>query len=251
MSQRLSKPFWPPALASQAPPAIIFAVLHRFRGPALFGGPRPSSRQGAPFWPSGLTLRSSGPAFCGPLTLAVGPYGGVMSIVDKVKKEITEIEHRTDLSDEQKVLRITHIACATCAGVAIQPIPFADIFVLTPIQAYFASRIAAIRGVPVSESDAADWIKEIVGIVGMGIIAQQVAIGIWKLVTFGAGGLLTIPLVYGLTYAVMKASDAYFSAKARNVKLTDEQIKTIWKGAFQEGKKKGSDEEQNIKARKE
>ena len=73
MSQRLSKPFWPPALASQAPPAIILAVLHRFRGPALFRGLRTSSRLGAPFWPSGLTLRSSGPAFCGPLTLAVSP----------------------------------------------------------------------------------------------------------------------------------------------------------------------------------
>ena len=28
-------------------------------------------KAGRPFWPSGLTLRSSGPAFCGPLTLAV------------------------------------------------------------------------------------------------------------------------------------------------------------------------------------
>ena len=71
MSQRLSKPFWPPALASQAPPAILLAALRRFRGPALFHGPRTSSMLGAPFWPSGLTLRSSGPAFCGPLTLAV------------------------------------------------------------------------------------------------------------------------------------------------------------------------------------
>ena len=44
----------------QAPPAIIPAVLRRFRRPAVFGGPRPSSRQGVPFWPSGLTLRSSG-----------------------------------------------------------------------------------------------------------------------------------------------------------------------------------------------
>ena len=60
MSQRLSKPFWPPALASQAPPAIILAVLRRFRGPALFRGLRTSSSLGAPFWPSGLTLRSSG-----------------------------------------------------------------------------------------------------------------------------------------------------------------------------------------------
>ena len=48
-----------------------FPALRRFRGPALFRGPRPSSRQGVPFWPSGLTLRSSGPAKGGPLTLAV------------------------------------------------------------------------------------------------------------------------------------------------------------------------------------
>ena len=57
----------------KALPAIVLAALRRFRGPALFRGPRPSSRLGAPFWPSGLTLRSSGPAFCGPLTLAVSP----------------------------------------------------------------------------------------------------------------------------------------------------------------------------------
>ena len=65
------KPFGPPALVQQAPRAIILAALRRFRGPALFRGLRPSSSPGAPCWPSGLTLRSSGPAFCGPLTLAV------------------------------------------------------------------------------------------------------------------------------------------------------------------------------------
>lgn len=174
-----------------------------------------------------------------------------MNIGDKIRKEITEIEHRTDISDAQKVSRITDIACATCAGVAIQPIPFADIFVLTPIQAYFASRIAAIRGVPFSESDASDWIKEIIGIVGMGIIAQQIAIAIWKVVTFGLGGMLTIPLVYGLTYAVMKVSDAYFSAKAKNEKLDNGKIKEIWERAFREGKKKGSNENRTSKHRRE
>ena len=66
--------FWPLALASQAPPAIILAALRRFRGVALFHGPRPSSGLGAPFWPSGLTLRSSGLAFSQPLTLAVSPF---------------------------------------------------------------------------------------------------------------------------------------------------------------------------------
>ena len=66
-------PFGPPALVQQAPPAIIFAALRRFRGPAVFRGPRTSSRLGAPFWPLGLTLRSSGLAFSQPLTLAVSP----------------------------------------------------------------------------------------------------------------------------------------------------------------------------------
>ena len=58
--QGVFKPFWRLALVQQALPAIIFAALRRFRGPAVFLGLRPSSRQGAPFWHSGQTLRSSG-----------------------------------------------------------------------------------------------------------------------------------------------------------------------------------------------
>jgi uncharacterized protein (DUF697 family) len=174
----------------------------------------------------------------------------VMGIADSVKREITEIEHRTDLTDDKKVSRITHIACAVCAGVAIQPIPFADIFVLTPIQAYFATRIAAIRGIPVTESAVSDWIKAIVALVGLGVAAQQIAIAVWKLVTFGLGAFLTIPLVYGLTYAIMKVADAYFSAKARKERLSEQQIKDIWKDAFKEGRKKGKESEDEIRAQK-
>lgn len=68
------KPFGPLALVQQVLLAIILAALRRFGGPALLRGLRPSSRLGAPFWPSGLTLRSSGPAKGGPLTLAVRLY---------------------------------------------------------------------------------------------------------------------------------------------------------------------------------
>ena len=55
------RPFGPLALVQQAPPAILLAVLHRFRGPAVFLGLRTSSSLGAPFWPSGLTVRRSRP----------------------------------------------------------------------------------------------------------------------------------------------------------------------------------------------
>ena len=65
------KPVWRPALVQQSPPAIILAALLRFGGPALFHGPRTSSRLGTPFWLSGLTLRSSRPAYGGRLIWAV------------------------------------------------------------------------------------------------------------------------------------------------------------------------------------
>lgn len=165
----------------------------------------------------------------------------------RLSSEIFDIEKRTDLTIDQKVSQITHIACATCAGVAIQPIPFADILILTPIQAYMGSRIAAIRGVPVSESEASDLIKEILGVIGMGFMAQQIAIGIWKTLIPGAGGFMTIPIVYGLTYAIMRVMDAYFTAKAANRKLTPDEIKQIWKNAKAEGEKHGKDHEKTAK----
>ena len=58
------KPFWPPALVRQAPPAIILAALRRFGGPALLRGLRPSPSPGAPSWPSGLTLFGGAVRLC-------------------------------------------------------------------------------------------------------------------------------------------------------------------------------------------
>ena len=71
--QGVFKPFWRAALVQQAPPAIMLAALRRFRGPAPFGGLRPCPSPGASasYWPSGLTLRSSRPAYGGRLIWAV------------------------------------------------------------------------------------------------------------------------------------------------------------------------------------
>jgi len=162
-----------------------------------------------------------------------------MSLLDTLKNEVTEIEHRTNLTTKDKVSRITHICCATCAGVAIQPIPFADILLLTPIQAYMGSRIAAIRGVPVSEADIAQTLKELGGVIGVGFAAQQTAIGLYKIGLPGLGGFMTIPLVYGLSYAIMRLVDAWYEAKARKVTLTAAELKAIWKSARAEGEVHG------------
>ncbi len=48
---------------------------------------------------------------------------------------------------------------------------------------------------------------------------------------------MSIPLVYALTYAVLKVADMYFSHQSKNEKLCEEHIKAVWKEAFIQGKK--------------
>ena len=148
--------------------------------------------------------------------------------------------------DDERVKWTTHIACATCAAVAVQPIPFADIFILTPIQAGFGMRIAAIRGVPALKPDAEDLTKKIIAICGMGFAAQQIAIGVWKLITLNLGAFLTVPLVYSLTYAIMRVIDAYYSAKAKGEELSKKQMRSVDKDAYTEGKEQGKEHAKNL-----
>ena len=68
----------------QALPAIIFAALRRFLGAVLFLGPRPSSRLGAPFWPSGLTVRRSRPPTAAAELRALGCKKGISLTISSV-----------------------------------------------------------------------------------------------------------------------------------------------------------------------
>ena len=154
-----------------------------------------------------------------------------------LKREYTGIENRSDLSDDQKVSRIIKITASVCAAVAIQPIPFADIFILTPIQAYMGTRIAAVRGVSVTQKDMLTYIKEIAGVIGLGMFAQQFAIGAYKLGLPFLGGFMTLPLVYGLTYGIGRVIDVYMVRKAKGQSVDPKILKKIWKEGRKEGKK--------------
>lgn len=177
-----------------------------------------------------------------------------MDVIERVKQkiqsEITDIENRDDLSEAEKRSRIIHIFSATCAAVAIQPIPFADIFVLTPIQAYMGTRLSAIRGMPLSESEATQLLKEIAGVVGLGLAAQQIALGAYKVGLPGLAGFTTIPLVYGLTYAIGRVMDHYLEHKARGQTLSQVDMKNLWKQARAEGKSRAKQAKDEINAKK-
>lgn len=149
----------------------------------------------------------------------------------KLEKELLDIENRDDLTDDQKVSQIVVIFSTVCAGIAVQPIPFADIFILTPLQAYMGARISAIRWKPLGEQETTDIIKEIMGVVGLGLVAQQMVIAAAKILFPIFGGVVTIPVVFSLTYAIGKVLDAYFIARANDKELSKSEIKNIWKKA--------------------
>jgi hypothetical protein len=51
-----------------------------------------------------------------------------------VQREYLSIETNTAYSIEEKISRIIRVTAGICGLVAMQPLPFADILALTPIQ---------------------------------------------------------------------------------------------------------------------
>ncbi|MDR9756702.1 MAG: DUF697 domain-containing protein [Thermacetogeniaceae bacterium] len=155
----------------------------------------------------------------------------------QIENEILQIERRQDLSADEKVNKIIYTTAAICAGVAIQPIPFADMPILTAIQAFMGHKIGKVRGVNIAEEGVWEVIKAIGGVVGLGFAAQQTAIGLYKLGLPFLGGLMTVPLVGGLTVAIGRAMDVYFVMKAQGREPSPEAIKRAFNQGKQEGKK--------------
>ncbi|MFC1594689.1 phospholipase D-like domain-containing protein [Candidatus Omnitrophota bacterium] len=146
----------------------------------------------------------------------------------------------------KKVSNTIHLCSGACAVIAVQPLPFADIFFLTPIQIAMGARIAVIYGVPVTKSEISLTLKEIAGAIGLGLGAQHVVIGLYKIGLPGIGGFTTIPLVYGLTFAIGKVMDAYFRAKSEGKQIDMSGLKELFEKAFKRGKAAGEKHKQEI-----
>ena len=174
-------------------------------------------------------------------------------IKDKLKKiepiinqELLEIKKRQDISEDEKISKIINRSSFLCAAVAIQPIPFADIFVLTPIQIFMGKEIASIRGYSVTEMEMIDIIKKISGAISLGYLAQQTVLVLYKIGLPGFGGFMTIPLVYGLTYAIGKIMDYYLVQEKTGKGVNMKDIAEYWKKFFKEGKKLGKGKVKDI-----
>ena len=161
-------------------------------------------------------------------------------VLNKCKEEFFEIENRTDLTDDQKISQLITVTSSICAGVAVQPIPFGDIFILTPIQAYLGTRIAKVRGIPISQNTAFQTIKEISGMMGLGLLAQQLVIGAYKFIPYW-GSITSIPVVFGMSLAIGRVLDIYFTKKSLGQHIDPEYLKSVFKKAKEEGKRRAKE----------
>ena len=152
----------------------------------------------------------------------------------KFVKDNTFGINKLNISPDEKVDKLLVRFAGICGAIAVQPIPFADIFILTPIQLYMGTLIAQARGYKFSMSEI---YKEILGLIGLAYLAQQTAIGLYKTILPFLGAITTIPLVFVLTYAIGKVMDYYFVSKTNGKKVTKDDLINAFKQAKTDAKK--------------
>jgi uncharacterized protein (DUF697 family) len=128
---------------------------------------------------------------------------------------------RATLDEKREAAKkISHLAATACAALALQPIPIADVFVLTPIQILLVQSIGRIYGVPLTAKTA----FEVATNIGLGVLLRQIFISMIKIGLPVMGGLLTSTYVYMSTYYMGRVAQIYFE-KGRP--LTPEELQEV------------------------
>ncbi|HPN72409.1 MAG TPA: DUF697 domain-containing protein [Candidatus Omnitrophota bacterium] len=158
--------------------------------------------------------------------------------VSSVNNKFSQIISDKNITTSQKIDRIIHGTGMVCGIIAVQPIPFADIFILTPIQTVMVMNIGKVYGFDISQKKAHEVITEIAGVVGLGYLAQQTVIGLYKTIVPFAGGVFTIPFVWGSTFGIGRVAKYYFENLKGGKKKMDKNIaKQEFKKGLEQGKK--------------
>ncbi len=117
------------------------------------------------------------------------------------------------LSREENADEVIKSAALLAGAVAVEPIPFADILLITPVQAKMVLHIGKIYGFDVTPERALEISRELGATVAYGLAARQVMRGIAKMALPLVGGLITAPAVYGWTFALGRLAQNYFERK--------------------------------------
>lgn len=121
---------------------------------------------------------------------------------------------------EENAEEVVKSAALLSGAIAVEPLPFADILLITPIQAKMVLHVGKIYGYDLTPERAREIVTELGATLAYGWAARQVMRGVAKIVAPVIGGVVTAPLVYGWTFALGKLAERYFQAKLEGREFT-------------------------------
>ena len=168
-------------------------------------------------------------------------------IKDYLDSNLLDIESREDISTEEKSNRIIHLFCASCGALATQPLPGYDIFYLTPMQFYMATRLSAIHDVKLKKATIWEILTDIGKVAGLGYLAMHLTMAGYKTIIPFYGAITTAPMVYGMTYAIGRILNEMYIRRSKNKdKMTNKEIKEMFEKLKKEGTSQGKKKKDEI-----
>lgn len=109
---------------------------------------------------------------------------------------------------KQMAAEARKISAAGAAAIAPMPIPFADIFTITPVQMAMVGAIGNIYGYKLDEKT----LRAVMGTVAGGWLGQQTCLALFKIGMPGAGGFGGAAFVFVWTHTMGFAAEEYFKS---------------------------------------
>ncbi|WP_198170711.1 YcjF family protein [Deinococcus arboris] len=122
-----------------------------------------------------------------------------------------------ELSREDNAEEVIKSAALLSGAIAVEPIPFADLLLITPVQGKMVLHIGKIYGFDITPERSLEIAREIGVTIAYGMAARQVMRGLAKLALPVIGGLITAPAVYGWTFALGRLAQNYFERRAQGL----------------------------------
>lgn len=157
----------------------------------------------------------------------------------ELKENLDSVVEDPSLDNNTKINIIINATALCCAIVAVQPLPFADLFILSPIQVVMVTYLSKVIGMDGDKIKPNEILVYLIGSVGWGVLSQQAVIGLYKTVLPYAGGFTTIPLVYASTFALGICCKILIEARKKDTQISKEELKKIREKEIERIKKEG------------
>ncbi len=155
-----------------------------------------------------------------------------------------QTDHQKD--ELQEANNIIFNYSALSAFLTTQPIPFGDVATLIPVHVYMTLRLAKNHGIDIDYNMARTVFFQIIWILGLDYINKQIIINLSKIWLPVIAGYLIIPLTFWLTYWLGNVVNLYFFYQKRNIEVSNEYMKKLFKDKNNSGREKAKEAKDEI-----